>query len=166
MKRIAVTVLLLTPILALADSNPDHSFYRKAAMGGIAEVEMGRLAEDKASSPEVKEFAVMMVRDHTAANQQLEQLAASKQINLPKGPGTKARAEKVKLEAMSGAHFDKDYIADQVKAHEQTQALLQQEIASGQDADAKAFAQKILTTVQQHLAKAQQLAGGTSTAQR
>ena len=159
MRIVAIGVLLLAPALALAATDRGHSFYRKAAEGGMTEVELGRLAQDKSSDPALKDFGAMMVKDHTAANEQLAQLAASKDVHIPKGPGTAGRAEKVKLEAMSGAHFDKDYVSNQLKAHEETQALLEKEISSGQDPDAKAFAQKILPTVQHHLSALQKIAG-------
>jgi putative membrane protein len=151
-------LIAAAPTLVFAASDPDLSFYKGLAKGGMAEVDLGKLAQEKASDPGVKDFAAMMVKDHSAANEQLESLASSKNIKLPSGPGTSADAERLKLKALSGAHFDKDYVANQVKAHKATVEMLQKEIASGQDADAKAFAQKVLPTVQAHLSAAQKLA--------
>jgi putative membrane protein len=100
----------------------------------------------------------MMVKDHSAANQELKSLAASKNVSLPDGPGVAAQAKKAKLEALSGSTFDKAYLANQIKAHQSTVTLLQTEISSGKDPDAKAFAQKVLPTVQSHLSAAEKIA--------
>jgi putative membrane protein len=151
--------LALIPMLALAASgSPDSSFYKSLAAGGTAEVDLGALAQTKASDPSVKDFAAMMVKDHTAANEQLATLAASKSVKLPSGPGMEADAKRAELKLLSGHEFDKSYISNQIKAHEDTVKLLQKEIASGQDVDAKAFAQKVLPTVQAHLTAADKLA--------
>lgn len=149
--------LLAVPTLAAA-ANPDAHFYKSAAAGGIAEVEMGRIAEEKSNNPKVKDFAAMMVKDHSAANEELKSLAASKNVTLPSGPGAHGAASKAKLEALSGASFDKSYIAAQLQAHKSTVALLNKEISSGQDDDAKAFARKILPTVESHLKAVDELA--------
>ena len=71
-----------------------------------------------------------------------------------------ARAEKAELEVLSGHAFDSSYVTNQIKAHEDTVALLRKEIASGQDPDAKAFAQKVLPAVEGHLKAADKIADG------
>jgi len=158
MKYLAAVLAL--PVLALAaQTNPDTHFYKAAAAGGMGEVEMGRMAQEKSNDPQVKEFAAMMVKDHSAANEELKSLAASKAVSLPEGPGTRAEAEKAKLQMLSGASFDKSYIAGQIADHKRTIALLNKEISSGQDDEAKAFARKILPTVRAHLRAANELAG-------
>jgi putative membrane protein len=160
----ALLALTLIPMAALAaggaPGSPDTSFYKSLAAGGMAEVRLGKLAQQKTTDPNVKEFAAMMVKDHSAANAQLRDLATSKGLTLPRGPGVAARAKKAELEVLSGHSFDSSYVSGQIKAHEETVALLQKEIASGSDADAKAFAQKILPTVQAHLQAADKLADG------
>ena len=83
MKRTLIALMLSLPMVAFAQSNPDASFYKHAAEGGIAEVDAGRLAQDKGNSQQVKDFGAMMVKDHTAANEKLQALAASKNITLP-----------------------------------------------------------------------------------
>jgi putative membrane protein len=102
----------------------------------------------------------MMVKDHTAANEELKNLAQSKGIMLPHGPGIAADTTKAKLDAESGQTFDKAYVKSQVKAHRDTVDLLQKEISSGQDAQAKALAQKVLPTVQSHLQAIEGIATG------
>lgn len=158
--RIGVlSVLLLAPMLAWgAAAPPDATFYKHLAEGGIAEVDAGNLAAEKATDPKVKDFGAMMVKDHTAVNDKLKTLAESKGIKLPTGAGATQMATEAKLKVLSGTTFDDSYIKGQVKAHQQTVALLKTEIASGQDADAKAFAQSILPTVQEHLKAAHSLA--------
>src|SRR5271167_825725 len=68
-------------------SGDDADFVKNAAKGGMAEVELGRLAAQKASNPEVKNFASRMVRDHSRADHELTSLAASKGVDLPTGKG-------------------------------------------------------------------------------
>lgn len=160
-----LSVLLLVPVLAWgADTTPDASFYKHIAEGGIAEVNAGNLAEEKATDPKVKDFAGMMVKDHTAANDKLKALADSKGIKLPTSASVAQMATEAKLKVLSGQTFDDSYIKGQVKAHQQTIALLKKEIASGQDADAKSFAQSILPTVRSHLKAANALAAAQGTA--
>jgi putative membrane protein len=157
--KFALFALTMIPLAALAASgSPDASFYKSLAEGGVAEVRLGKLAQQKASDPSVKDFAAMMVKDHSAANAQLRTLAAGKSVSLPRGPGVAARAKKAELEVLSGHSFDTSYVTNQIKAHQDTVALLQKEISSGSDSDAQAFAQKVLPTVQAHLAAADKLA--------
>ncbi len=151
-KRILSLVLCIIPLAAFgADATPDSSFYKNAAEAGIAEVDAGNLASEKASDSKVKDFGAMMVKDHTAANDKLKALAETKGIKLPTSSGVGQMAQQAKLKVLSGDTFDKSYIKGQVKAHEDTVALLKKEIASGQDPDAQAFARSILTTVRSHL---------------
>jgi putative membrane protein len=126
----------------------------------MGEVELGKLAQDKASDPAIKSFAAMMVKDHSQANEELKALAASKGVSLPAGAGAGSAAKKTELKVLSGNAFDKSYVTNQVKAHQETVALLQKEIASGRDADAKMFAQKVLPTVEKHLNAIEKIADG------
>src|SRR5580698_5404339 len=113
----AMFALSLIPVAALAaGGSPDASFYKTLARGGIAEVRLGKLAERKSADPNVKEFAAMMVKDHSAANAQLRTLAASKNVALPRGPGMSADAKKTGLEVLSGHAFDSSYLSSQIKA--------------------------------------------------
>ena len=100
----------------------------------------------------------MMVKDHSAANEELKPLAASKNVKLPSGPDTMHEAKKLELKALSSESFDKSYVSNQVKGHKATVDLLNKEIESCQDADAKAFAQKVLPTVQAHLSAIEKIA--------
>jgi len=153
-----LTAAAAAPLAFAADTSSDTTFYRSIAQGGMAEVDLGRLAEQKSTDPKVKDFARMMVKDHSAANEKLESLASAKHIALPKTLDTSNAATKTRLEGMSGNNFDKSYVESQLKAHEKTVDLLEKEISSGQDADAKAFAQSVLPTVQHHLQAVRSLA--------
>jgi putative membrane protein len=154
MKGTLLALMLTVPLLpaaAFAASNPDASFYKHAAEGGIAEVEAGRLAQDKGNTQQVKDFGAMMVKDHSAANDKLQSIASAKNITLPTSSSVSQMATKAKLDILSGGEFDKSYVKGQVAAHRQTIALFRKEISSGQDDEAKAFATATLPTVRSHL---------------
>jgi putative membrane protein len=150
---------MLAPMwVSSAESSNDESFYTNAAQGGLAEVDAGKLAEAKASNDTIKDFAGMMVKDHSTANQKLWSLAADKSVKLPTTPSVEQTASAEKLKLLSGTAFDKAYIRNQLDAHRDTVALFKKEIASGKDAQAKQFASATLPTVQAHLAKITQIA--------
>jgi putative membrane protein len=165
---IIVTLTAAAPLAFAASGTADNTFYRTLAEGGMAEVDLGKLAQQKSTNPKIKTFAQQMVNDHSAANEKLDALATSKQATVPKTLDAAHQAERAKLEALSGNAFDKAYVESQVKDHEKTVALLEKEISSGQDADAKAFAQSILPTVRHHLEEVRTLASqeGVKAAQR
>jgi putative membrane protein len=151
MNRLFALLILACPLAALGAANPDSSFFKHAAEGGIAEVDAGNLAQQKANAQNVKDFGAMMVKDHSAANEKLQSIAAAKGITLPTSASIGQMAAKAKLDLLSGSDFDTSYIKGQVRAHEQTVGLFRKEITSGQDADAKAFAKETLPTVRSHL---------------
>ncbi len=90
----------------------------KLAQGGMTEVEAGQLAQTKAAAPGVKEFAEMMVKDHSASNEKVRSLAAARDLTLPETPSEAQQDTMKALHAKSGAQFDQAYLAAQVKAHE------------------------------------------------
>lgn len=155
MKRVVACLILSAPVIGMC---ADASFFKHAAEGGMAEVEDGNLAQQKGSSQAVKDFGAMMVKDHTAANGKLQSIAAAESVKLPESASVLQGTEHKKLELLKGDTFDKSYIKGQVKAHEQTVALFQKEIASGTDSQAKDFATAVLPTVQEHLTKIKQIA--------
>jgi putative membrane protein len=159
MKHIAASLsLLLIPLAAFAATSPDASFYKKAAEGGISEVELGNLAQQKSHNQGVKDFGAMMVKDHSAANDKLKSLAESKNMTLPAHSSAAETATKTKLEALSGDSFDKSYIKGMIKDHEEDIAEFKKEAASGQDSDARAFARDTLPTLETHLKKIKSVA--------
>ncbi len=130
-----------------AESHED--FMHEAAQGGMAEVEMGKLAAQKAQNAEVKKFGQMMVTDHTKANEELKGIASKKSVPLPVDVGAH-KASMDKLNGLSGAEFDRAYVELMVADHEKTIALFQTQADRGTDAEVKAFAAKTLPTLKKH----------------
>jgi putative membrane protein len=155
--HVAATLFCFASISMAAD-NPDADFYKKAAEGGMAEVEMGKLAQDKSANASVKDFGAMMVSDHSAANEKLKAVAAAKNIKLPSSPSVGQIATKAKLQVLSGTTFDKSYIKGMVRDHQEDIKEFEAEANSGQDPDAKAFAVSTLPTLKTHLKKIQAIA--------
>jgi len=133
----------------------DQAFLQEAADGGMAEVELGQLAMEKASSAEVKEFAERMVTDHGKANDQLKQIASRKGVELPSEPGGKNKAMKDHLAKLSGEEFDKAYMSHMLKDHKKDVAAFKAESENGQDPDIKQFATETLPTLEDHLKQAE-----------
>jgi putative membrane protein len=155
---------LMFPFIAHGADSPDAAFYKHAAEGGIAEVELGNMAQQKSHNQSVKDFGAMMVKDHSAGNDKLKSVAASKNITLPTSPSVGQMATKDKLKILSGESFDNSYIKGMVKDHQDTIAEFKKEASSGQDPDAKAFAVATLPTLQVHLKKIQSIAADAGVA--
>jgi putative membrane protein len=136
-------------------SSSDKKFVEKAAQGGIAEVQFGRLAGQRAQSDEVKQFAQRMVTDHSAANDKLKQLAAQKGIAVPSDLDSSSRSEYAKLQKLSGTNFDREYMSNMVSDHKKDVKEFESEAKSANDADIKMFASTTLPTLQEHLKMAQ-----------
>jgi putative membrane protein len=129
----------------------DIVFLKSLANGGRAEVELGKLAEQRAASREVKEFGGHMVKDHSAANSRLAAVARSAKVELPKELDAEHAGGKEELSRLEGAQFDVAYLAAQIKDHQKAVQLLTYEIAQGQHSGARAYAAETLPTVMQHL---------------
>jgi putative membrane protein len=135
----------------------DATFVKKAADGGMAEVALAKLAQQKAASEEVKSFAAKLEKDHTQANDDLKQLASQKNITLPDAPSKMHQAQHDKLAALSGAAFDKAYVAAMLGDHQKDVREFSRVSTSSADADLKAFAAKTLPTLKDHLQQVQEL---------
>lgn len=138
-----------SPRGALSDA--DHKFVLEAAEGGQMEVELGKLAQQKASSDAVKQFGQRMATDHAKAGQELAQLAAGKGVELPKQPAQKTQMAKDRLTKASGAAFDREYVKMMVKDHEKDVAAFKRESQQAKDPDLKAWVTKTLPTLEDHL---------------
>src|SRR3954466_4225605 len=136
----------------------DQPFAKEAAVGGMAEVELGNLAKEKASSADVKQFGDRMATDHGKGNDELKQWAQQKKITLPAAMDAKHKATRDRLAKLSGDAFDKAYMRDMVMDHQHDVAAFKHEAASGKDPDLKAWAAKTLPTLQDHLKMAQDTA--------
>src|SRR4051812_26338967 len=141
-------------------SGGDQMFVKEAAMGGMAEVELGRLASQKASSPEVKQFGERMVADHSKANDQLKPIAQQKNIEVPTQLTGKHKAEYDRLSKLSGAQFDRAYTQLMLQDHRKDVSDFRKESTSGKDSDVKNFATQTLPTLEEHLKMVQSMASG------
>ncbi len=137
----------------------DHNFLMEAAMGGLMEVELGRVAAQQGTSEAVKTFGQRMVDDHSKANQELMNLAQGKGITLPTTLDEKHQKELTKMSAMTGAEFDREYTKMMVSDHRKDVSEFEKESTRGTDADLKEFATKTLPTLQEHLKLAEALPG-------
>ncbi len=155
-------------------SAKDKMFMKKAAQGGMAEVELGQMVAQKAQSQDVKDFAQKMVDDHSKANDELKSLAQQKGMTLPTDLDAQSKAAKARLEKLSGEQLDRAYMQHMVKDHTKDVSEFKQESTMAKDSDVKSFAGKTLPTLQEHLKMAKQVASkensekksGSTTAQQ
>ena len=133
----------------------DKAFVEKAAVGGMAEVQMGKMAQQKGSSDQVKQFGSRMVEDHSKANDELKQIASGKGLQLPSAPDAHDQQEMARMQKLSGAEFDRAYMDHMVKDHKKDIAEFKKQASSGKDPEIKAFAAKTLPTLQEHLKMAE-----------
>lgn len=138
-------------------NNTDVLFAQLLSEGGMAEVELAQLAPGKSHTKAIEDFAARMVRDHTKANQELEDLAKAAGIALPDELSGEHKKMRASLDKMEGPQFDAAYIAGQVVDHVKAAQLLAWEIDSGEDAALQKFAAATLPTVLEHLGVAQDL---------
>lgn len=136
----------------------EHSFVKEAALGGMAQVELGNLAKQKASSNDVKQFGERMVTDHGKANDQLKEVAQRTNVQLPTALDAKHQATVDRLSKLSGDAFDKAYMKMMLKDHKRDVAAFKTESASGKDENVKKFASNTLPTLEDHLKLAEDTA--------
>jgi putative membrane protein len=128
----------------------DREFVEKAAVGGRFEVESSELALSKGVSGSLRDFAEMMVADHSKANAELTQLAKSKALQPPAKLDAKHQQDLDKLSALSGEEFERTYREMQTQAHEDAIRLFEKATAECKDADLREFAQRTLPTLRKH----------------
>jgi putative membrane protein len=157
----AVGVWLASSAFAAAgqrETDPDKIFAQKAAAGGMAEVQLGKMAVERATSPDVKQFGQRMVTDHEKANRELTALVEQKGLAVPTAPDPKHQEEATKLATLQGATFDRAYLQQMVQDHEADVSLFRTQATEGQDPELKSFATKTLPTLEEHLKLVQDLA--------
>lgn len=132
-------------------------FFVKAADGGMAEVAAGKMAQDKATNPKVKEFAGMMVTDHTGANSGLKDLASKKNVTLPDTVSNDHKEAAANLAKKTGKDFDKAYMKMQVSDHEKTVDLFEKGSRNVKDTEVKSFIDATLPKLKAHLDAARTL---------
>jgi putative membrane protein len=135
----------------------DKTFAKNAALGGMTEVELGKLATQKASSDAVKQFGQKLIDDHTKANDQLKEIAGKENITIPDALDSKHQSRVDKLSKLSGPEFDKAFVKDAVKDHEHDISEFKSEAQNGSDPNVKQFASNTLPALEDHLSMAKNL---------
>jgi len=151
MVLIALGLLVSRANAATTVSVADQDFIQAAAQGGMTEVKLGELAGQKGLRDDVKEFGQMMVKDHTAINDDLKSLATQKGVTLPDSLDAKHQGMVDKMAALTGSAFDDAYIAAMIKGHKQDAKAFKAESAATTDADIKSFLDKSIPVVNAHL---------------
>jgi putative membrane protein len=139
-------------------ASPDQAFVKKAAVGGLAEVQLGKLAVERAASPDVKQFGQRMVDDHDQANQALMAVVEPKGIAVPTALDRQHRQAADRLAKLHGPAFDRAYIQHMVKDHEADVRLFRTEAQQGKEPELKRWAANTLPTLEEHLTMARNVA--------
>jgi putative membrane protein len=163
MKQTVLAGAVLFGLAAAPVFAADQAWVMKVAKGGMAEVELGKLATEKASADSVKQFGQRMVADHSKANDELKALAQNKNITLPADLGPEDKALRDRLTKLSGPAFDQAYMKAMVTDHVKDVAAFRTESKAGKDADVKAWAAKTLPTLEEHLKMARDANGTVGT---
>lgn len=130
----------------------DRAFVEKAAKSNMEEIAISRIATERATNPQVREFAQMMVSDHSGASSELMGLAATKGLTLPS-----KELDVDKWQTRDAKSFDQEYMEKMVSDHKDTVDLFDKESRKGGDAELTAFASKTLPKLQAHLTRAQEI---------
>ena len=138
-------------------SSQDRKFVMDAAVGGMMEVEMGRMAAQKAASADVKAFGQRMVTDHGKANEQLKQIASRMGVTLPTTLPADKRQEMEKITKLSGAEFDRMYMSHMVKDHKKDVSEFDKQASKGDNDSLQSFARSTLPTLREHYKMAQDI---------
>lgn len=125
------------------------TFLRKAAVGGIMEVEAAKIAQKSASSQQVKDFAAKMLEDHTRANNELKAFSVKKKVITPDALPAEDQIHLDEMKKLKGAEFDKHYMEMMVTNHEKTVALFKEGVAN-KDLGLKEWATKTLAVIEKH----------------
>ncbi|WP_344822284.1 DUF4142 domain-containing protein [Rurimicrobium arvi] len=176
MRNIAVGIFMAISAIACRNNKPDSidkaeaankkvvsvsaddlRFVVQAASGGMMEVELGRMAREQSSSQAVKDFGQTMIDDHSAANGELRNMAATKGITLPQKPGEEHQEMINKLAAKKGNDFDRAYIDMMVTDHEEDIDAYVNELKTGNDMKIKTWVEQKLPTLRHHQEMAEQL---------
>lgn len=161
----AVILLALSAVGFAQEKAPDsnmpmgNAFLAKVSQINEAEMALGKLAQEKGNNSGVRQFGKLMVSDHSHAEEALQPLAAKLHVSIDTKPGKGVIALETRLSHLSAAQFDKDYMQHMVAGHNGAIAMIENEIEHDQNASARAFAEKILPTVQDHLRVAENVVG-------
>lgn len=135
----------------------DEGFAKEAALGGMAEVKLGQLAQNKGSNEAVKGFGARMVSEHTEAGEQLKAVAKKERITLPSVLAAKDQSTYDQLSKLTGVEFDRAYAEDMVKDHRQDLLAFQRETNHGKDDLVRGFASQTIPMIREHLKQAKEM---------
>ena len=169
MARITLAVALLTlalPAMAVAQgphsgsppaaqSAKTENFVHTAANANTMEIQSSQIALQKTTNERVKDFAHLMIKDHTRIGDELELIAQKQNLQLPRGLDSKSQSSLKRLQSESGARFDRTYAPMMLKGHQQAVKLFQSYAKNGDDQQLKEWAQQTLPTLQEHLRRAE-----------
>ncbi|MGA4474610.1 DUF4142 domain-containing protein [Ectopseudomonas chengduensis] len=160
---LAAAALTICAVSSLQAANQTESissedFVEEASAKGVAEIETAKLALEKSQNEAVKGFAQMMIDDHRRANQQLAELAKSKDLEVSDDAELINQAKALLLKLRSEDSFDKAYMNNQVVAHRETIELFRRAV-NVDDEELASFARETLPKLEQHLQRAEQLNG-------
>jgi len=136
-------------------SKGDQEFAVNAANAGMTEIQAANIAQQQATSADVKKYAAMMIKDHTAAADSLKMVASKKNLTLPADISTDMQQNIADLQKKTGKDFDKAYMKMMVDDHKKVIKSFEDESKNGSDADIRAFADNTLHTLRHHLDEAQ-----------
>ena len=142
-------------------SSTDRQFMTRAAMMDMAEIQTGRLAVSQGASESVRQFGQRMIDDHTRTSQQLMQMASAAGFTPPQTLDAKHQAVAAKLARLTGAEFDRAYMKQMVKDHQEAVSLYRRQSTRGSMPDLRSFASATLPALQEHLSMARSMAGGS-----
>ena len=145
-------------------SAEEQQFVKKAAAGGLAEVKLSELAQDRASDAKVKDFAAQMVTDHTQANNELKPIAEANKVSVPTRLQGESEVAYKRLEKLSGSKFDAAYIKVMVSDHDKTVSAFEDASSKVKNPDLKAFIDKTLPVLRQHKDHIHEIASQTGKA--
>jgi putative membrane protein len=132
-------------------SASDKKFLKDAEQGGLTEVELGKLASQKAESDAVRKLGERMVTDHTKVNQELSQLATAKGFTLATTLDPEHQKIVDRFSGLTGADFDREYLKQLDKEHMKDVSTFKREAKSAKDPDVRTFAQKTLPVLEEHM---------------
>jgi putative membrane protein len=136
----------------------DKAFVRKALQGGMTEVQLGQLALQKSSNADVKQFAQKMIDDHTKLGDEMKQVGQQIGVKAPDSPSSKDKSAMAKMQALNGDDFDKAYIKDMVKDHQQDAKDFKQEAQTTTNTALKTVVVQGQQVIDEHLQMIQQIA--------
>lgn len=147
----AASLSAVATVHAATATAADRAFVAKVSQGGMFEVEAGKLAEQKASAQDVKDFAAMEVHDHTGVGDKLKAASAHSGIPIDSKMNAEFSAKLDTLKTLSGPAFDRQYMADMADLHPKDGAAFLKESQDGGSAEFKAFGAETHKIVQRHI---------------